>query len=462
MKKEITKYTSIAIALFVVVALLALCFGWFDVFFFGADKANVQGIDYFALPKAFLNLLEKRSMYDTWGGTPYGDKATWFLAHPAFTVFVASWFSFFSPWLSYALFTVFSVVLFFLSAKFIAGLTGDRNKKQIAYAVLLCTMPTFWTLYVGNMHAPLVLALTLIFIALIEFTYNDNALRANRFLMCGLLISLFTKPIVLLMLPVLFLLKETRKTTVKSLLIYAVVSLIFILVPLFNPQTIGWSRIYSTAFDFEFIKQNMNIFQNNFVLNEYMKDNSIHWFNLIAQSDYKLMHIDVFSLPVFMDTLLGFETPSRIYKLPIYLCLLLSFLIPFIADKKIRLEAALLLLFSISLTFFLSYNTVWEYQYSAALPIVALLPILKEKGVFYAKSLQLIFFVGLLLCLPSLYFLVRNGDFQSATSLTLIRLTRIIPVLVLFLFFAIQLVRSVIKYTRFHKPQLPDLNKLFF
>ncbi len=457
-----TKYISIGIGVFAIFSLLALYFGWFDVFFFGADKANVQGIDYFALPKAFLNLLEKRSMYDTWGGTPYGDKATWYLAHPAFTVFVASWFSFFSPWLSYALFTVFSVFLFFLSAKFIAGLTDDRSKKQITYAVLLCAMPTFWTLYVGNMHAPLVLALSLIFIALIEFTYSDNDVRANRFLMCGLLISLFTKPIVLLMLPVLILLKETRKTTVKSLLIYAVVSLIFILVPLFNPQTIGWSRIYSTAFDFEFIKQNMNIFQNNFVLNEYMKDNSIHWFNLIAQSDYKLMHIDVFSLPVFMDTLLGFETPSRIYKLPIYLCLLFSLLIPFIADKKIRLEAALLLLFSISLTFFLSYNTVWEYQYSAALPIVALLPILKEKKVFYAKSLQLIFFVGLLLCLPSLYFLFRSGDFQSATSLTMIRLMRIVPVLVLFVWAIVILIKSVLKNAKIRTFSLPDLEKIFF
>jgi len=462
MKPRTVKYFGLAIVLFTMLSLLALYFGWFNVFFYGADKANVQGIDYFALPKSYLNLLEKRSIYDTWGGTPYGDKATWYLAHPAFSVFVASWFSFFSPWMSYVLFTVFSLFLFFLAAKFIAGTTTDAQKKLIAYAILLCSMPTFWTLYVGNMHAPLVLALTFIFIALIEFTYSNNAKRANQFLMCGLLISFFTKPIVLLMLPALLLLKETRKTTVKSLLIYAVVSLVFILVPMFNPQSIGWSRIYSTAFDFEFIKQNMNIFQNNFVLNEYMKDNSIHWFNLIAQSDYKLMHIDVFSLPVFVDTLLGVETASRIYKLPVYLCLLLSFLIPFIADKKLKLEAALLLFFFISLTFFLSYNTVWEYQYAAVLPIVALLPILKEKNVFYAKRLNLIFFIGLLLCLPSFYFLVRSGDFQSVTSLTLIRLTRVLPVLLLFLFFVIQTLVVVIKQARFRKMYLPDLNKLFF
>lgn len=460
--KQAIKYFPFLIIAIIAVFLLSLYFGWLNVFFFGAEHANVQGIDYFALPKSFLNLLEKRSIYDTWGGLPYGDKATWYLAHPAFSVFVASWFSFFTPWVSYSLFVVFSLFLFFLSAKFIASQTSDNFKKQITYFIVLCGMPTYWTLFVGNMHAPLVLALSLIFVSFLEYANAENSERANKLLMAGLLLSFFTKPIVLLMLPLLLLLKETRKTTVKSLIAYVIVSLLFLLLPIFNPQSIGWSRIYSTAFDFEFIKSTMNIFQNNFVLNEYMKDNSIHWFNLIAQSDYKLMHIDVFSLPVFVDTLLGYETSARIYKLPIYLCLIFSFLVPFIEDKKIRMQSALLVLFSISFTFYLSYNTVWEYQYSSALPVIALLPILKEKQVFYNKQLKLFFVIGLLVCLPSLYFLLRNGDYLSAQSLTLIRLTRILPVLILFLFFSYQIIYSVVKFGKYKKIKLPDLEGLFF
>jgi hypothetical protein len=180
-----------------------------------------------------------------------------------------------------------------------------------------------------------------------------------------------------------------------------------------------------------------------------MKDNSIHWFNLIAQSDYKLMHIDVFSLPVFLDTILGSEVSATIYKIPIYISLLISSAIAFIPDKRIRLESALLLIMAISLTFFLSYNTVWEYQFTSALPIIALLPILKEKEVFYKKYIPIMFIIGLLFCFPTFYFLVHNGNYQSTFALTLIRFNRIIPALVLFLIMITQLIFLVKKYARF-------------
>jgi hypothetical protein len=88
------------------------------------------------------------------------------------------------------------------------------------------------------------------------------------------------------MLPLLLFTKETRKTTIKSLVIYGIVSLIFIVVPMFNPEGVGLQKLMTLNTDF--IKQNMNIYKNNFVLNAFMKDNAMHWFNLIAQSEYKL------------------------------------------------------------------------------------------------------------------------------------------------------------------------------
>ncbi|HEX8517785.1 MAG TPA: hypothetical protein VF868_16425 [Bacteroidia bacterium] len=446
MKESISK----ALPLFIIACLLfmlaSLYFGWLDVFFFGAEHAKVQGIDYFAVPKSYLNLLDGRSIFDTWGGEMYGPYATWYLAHPAFSVFVASWFSFFEPWTGYCLFTIFTILLMAGCAYVISGLTKDILHQRLAYLVLLCTFPTYWLLYVGNMHAPLVLALTLVLASLFEFAYSPDTRRARQLLFTGLLISFFSKPIVLLMLPLFLLLKETRFTTIKALLIYGFVSLLFIIVPFLNPQTIGWNRIMELLLDPAFVKENMNIYKNQFVLNEYMKDNSIHWLNLIAQSDHKLMHIDVFSLPVFMDTLLGKALPAALFKLPVYIGVLLSLGVACIENKKIRMESALLLVMALSLTFFLSYNTVWEYQFTSFLPVLAMLPLLKAKNVFYANYIKMMFWAGILVCLPSLYFIFHNGEYQSVTALTMIRFTRIVPILFLFVIMAIQLIVVVKKH----------------
>ena len=464
MKNSISKLLPFVTIGFVLIMSGSLHWGWLHSFFFDAEHANVQGIDYFAVPKSFLNLTEGRSAFDTWGGTPYGPYATWYLAHPAFSIFVAFWFSFFTPWVGYALFTVFSLALIIYCGYLISKTTTNILNKRLSYFIMLCAFPTYSILFSGNMHAPLVLALTLIMLSFFEFTYNDNDKKANQLLVAGLLISFFTKPIVLLMLPLLLSVKETRKTTLKCLGIYIIVSILFLKIPMLNPQGIGYTKLMSIAFDFDFIKQNMNIYKNNFVLNDFMKDNSIHWLNLIAQSDYKLMHIDVFSLPVFIDTILGKETAAGIYKIPIYISLLLSVGVAFIEDKKIRLESGLLLIMAISLTFFLSYNTVWEYQFASALPIVALLPILKERNVFYKKQIPILFCIGLLFCLPSLYCSVRNGNYQSAGSLTLIRFDRVIPALLLFLIMIVQVIVVVKKYARFKKiKEIKELpTRLFF
>ena len=450
MKQNQSSYLALITIIIVGFMLLSLKLGWLNIFFYGAEiNPSVQGIDYFAVPKSFLNLLEGRSIFDTWGGASYGPHSTWYLAHPAFSLFIASWFSFFSPWLSYWLFILFSVGILTYCGYLISKTTTNKLKKSSSYFFLLCAFPVYWMLFVGNMHAPLVLALTLILISVFELSYSEDAKDikiANNKLFAGILISLFTKPIVLLMLPLLLLTKETRKTIIKSLIVYVIVSLLFILLPILNPQGVGLDKLMNVVFDFDFIKDKMNIYKNQFVLNEYMKDNSIHWLNIIAQSEYKFMHIDVFSLPVFIDTIKVLS--PGVYKIPIYICLLLSICVIFIEDKTLRLESTLLLIMAISLSFFLSYNTVWEYQFTSVLPIIALLPILKDKGVFYKKYISLLIAAGVFLYLPSLYFLFRGGNFDN-TALTFIRLDRIIPVLILFLIMIFQVIRAVIKHAQF-------------
>lgn len=469
MKENITRYLPHTTVVLVAIMLFSLHSGLLNKFSFDSEYANVQGIDYFAVPKSFLNLLEGKSIFDTWGGVQYGPRATWYLAHPAFSIFVASWFSFFPPWTSYWLFVIFSVAIMAYCGHLISKTTSVKANKNWAYFLAICGFPTYWMLYVGNMQAPLVLALTLVMVAIFEFTYSEteaDVKAANQKLMAGLLISFFSKPIVLLMLPLLLFTKETRKTTLISLVIYAAVSFVFIVVPVLNPESIGWNKLMSVAFDFDFIKQNMNIYQNQYKLNEYMKDNSIHWLNLIAQSEYKFMHIDVFSLPVFVDTIAGKSISAGIYKIPIYISLFLSAGVALIQDKRIRLESTLLLVMAISLSFFLSYNTVWEYQFTTVLPVIAFMPVLRERNVFYKKYITLICIIGAFIYLPSFYFLVRGSDF-SGNALSIIRFNRIIPALLLFIIIAWQvgiMVKRHAQFKQLSKFRIPENfpERLFF
>jgi hypothetical protein len=431
-------YANILTALvivWVILLFLSLHFGMLDKFFYAAEHANVKGIDYFALPKSYLNLLEKRSIFDTWGGTPYGPRSTWYLAHPAFSVFVMSWFSWFSPWTSYWLFNIFSVLLLVLGAKQLANYAVSAVYKAWCYILIICSFTVYWMLYVGNMQAPLVLSLALVFSALFGFLYAANPQdddKAERLLMAGLLISFFTKPLVLIMLPALIVNRITRMITLKAIGIYALVSFLFIVVPFLNPESIGLSKITETALNPAFIKENMNIYKNNFVLNEYMKDNAIHWFNLLAQSDFYLNHVEVFSLSVFMNTLAGKELPGIIYKIPMLLTVALSFMLLVINDEQRRIKATLFVVGAISLTFFLSYNTVWEYQYTGALPFIAVIALVYERRNGNRKLLAAMLAVSVFLYLPSLYFLIQSDTVTNQT-LILIRSTRVVPTLVLYL-----------------------------
>jgi hypothetical protein len=188
----------------------------------------------------------------------------------------------------------------------------------------------------------------------------------------------------------------------------------------------------------------MNIYADHFNLTPDMKDNSVHWFNLVAQSSYRMNHIDIFSLPVFLDTLLGARTPGWLYQLPLLLVLGLTVAVARLRDSLVRLQTALLLLMAASLTFFLSYPTVWEYQYTGVLPVVAVLLLMRASA---APSPQLPrtllnWTLALSACvwLPSLYFFV-EGRAVDAATLTLIRLDRVLPVTLLFLLLVLAVAR---------------------
>jgi hypothetical protein len=422
------------------VELLSLRLGLLNAFFFDAMHADVQGIDYFSLPKAFLSLTLRHSAYDTFAAPAYGPHITWYLAHPALAIWLGSWLSFFSPDVSYGVYTLLSIAMMAACAWLMTRQSETLLVRHTIWLLLLGAFPTYWMLYVGNVQALLVLALGMLFTGVFTLTYRG---RGEGLVLAGLLLSLLTKPVVLLMLPLLLMLKETRRAAYRALAIYAVVSVMTEIVPLFNPQAIGLRNVFWLALHPSVVRNTMNIYTNQFQVNAWMKDNSIHWLNLVAQSGMRLMHVDIFSLPVSLDTLLGMHTPDWIYQLPMLLVLALSIAVARIKDRRLKLETALLLLMATSLTFFLSYPTVWEYQYTSVLPVAAMLLLVRERSAFYARACMGLFALAACAWLPSLYFLT-EGKPLTPTVLTLIRIDRVAPVTLLFLVAVALIARAVV------------------
>ncbi|WP_263379787.1 hypothetical protein [Granulicella paludicola] len=419
----------------VLVELLSLRLGLLNAFFFDAMHADVQGIDYFSLPRGFLNLVAGKSMYDTFSQSSYGSHATMYLAHPALAPLLGSWLSRFDAMTSYGVYTMLSLAIMAACAWLLSRQTDDALMQRLIWFLMLTAFPTYWMLFVGNVQAVLVLAIGMVFAGVLAMTYRG---RGETLLLAGLLLSLLSKPVVLLMFPALLLVKETRRSAVRALAVYAIVSVVFEVVPALNPEAIGLGRVAWLAGHPGYVRATMNIYANHFQLNADMKDNSIHWFNLIAQTGTRFVHIDVFSLPVFLDVLTGTRTPAWIYQMPALAVLGLSLLVGRMRQGRPRLEALLLLLMAVSISFFLAYPTTWEYQYTSVLPVAGVLLALRGRDVFYERARPWLFSLAACAWLPSLYWLV-EGETVTARVLLTIWADRVLPVTMLF-FLAIALV----------------------
>lgn len=413
----------------VFVELLSLRLGLLNAFFFDTSHADVQGIDYFSLPKAWLNLQAGRSLYGTFDPPSYGPHFTWYLAHPALALVLGWPLSRLEPMDSYGAFTVLSLVIMAVCAFLLARQSPDALTRRVIWLLLLGAFPTYLMLWVGNVQAFTVLGLTLLAVGI------QRAVRwewdAPWCMRAGLLISFFTKPVVLLMLPLLLLVKETRRAAFDAVAVYVPVSLLFQVVPMVNPERISLGRVFWLSWHPGYVRQTMDIYANGFRLTPDMRDNSVHWFNLIAQSGFRLQHVDVYSLPVFLDGVFGTRTPDWIYLLPTLFVLVLSVMVARIQHRTLRLQAALVLVLAASLDFFLAYPTAWEYQYTAVLPVAAVLLLLRRSEALGERLWAWCFGLACCAWLPSLYFLSRSAA-PDAGVLFLARLDRVVPVAALF------------------------------
>jgi hypothetical protein len=435
--QRLARIVWIITALWALFLLLSLRFGWLDSFFFDASHAHVQGIDFFPVERGWLNLLAGRSEFDTFHSS-FGPYATWLVYHPALAVVIGPLLMVFKPWTAYAVWSVLSLGLMGLSSFFIMQ-RGNGSLRRAIVALLFLGFPTMLMLHVGNVQAIIVLSCALLFVALDSMEANGVTRRNEAMLLAGILISLFSKPVVFAMLPLFLLLKETRRTALRSIVIYAVVSLVFLTMPALNPVAMTWNQRWFLATHADVVSQTMNPFTNGFNVTMPMQDNAIHWLAMIGMSDFRLLHIDVYSLPALLDGWLGVRTPDAIYKVPSILVLELSILIFFIRDRKARLEAALSIVMAASLLLFVTYGLVWEYHYTAVFPVAGLLIM---RGL--RKKLDpAIVGLSVLIWLPSLYIVLNNNVLSnqvlsSLSAQNTLRLERVGPVVLIFILLIIR------------------------
>ena len=362
--------------------------------FFG--RGNI-GTDFFNIPRGYNNLLMGNSIFCTDIGT-YGPYATPWLIHPFPAVVIGPWTAPFAPWTAFWLFEGFSLGLLLVSAWLLAAPFQTPTYRGFAYFAIFCSIPTYEMLWIGQHHALVVVAVALILSSLMRLAEEPQLeKRYLRWIQLGLVISLLSKPMVVLMLPVLFLLPETRRKLLLPLGVYAAVSLLFLLV----------GRLNAGGY------------------------NGLHWLNMLTASSSPQQFLNgvipveidcreqqgLYSLPAFVDRIFGHPVPSLFYKLPLLAVAVMSFSPLMLDERGQRLQAVLVTASLCILSHFLCYYTAWEYQYTSLLPLLpVLLWLWQRESVSWLRRLLLTcFVVSLLVSVPTPSFLAPQEPYCFRT-----------------------------------------------
>jgi hypothetical protein len=400
---------------------LSLFFGFFDRFLLTMQYGEI-GIDFFSVPRAWINLLHGENIFAT-EICDYGPYATWYPYHPALSVAVGSWTSLLSPTASYLSFVCVSLGVLWLSATIVARRTSDENAKALAYFALFAAPPTYLLLWNGQMHVFTVLAAACLLAGLVDATSMD-ATRSSRgavLAAAGLLISLLSKPLFVIALPLLLLLKETRRAAVTALLLYVAVSLAFLFIPALNPRGA--------------------VFQSH-----PHRDNWVHWTNIweksgsssymaapdVLRTASKKQFAEWFSLSSVFNHFFPGRVPTFVYHLPLAAVLAFSVLAAKTREVRRRTTLALVAAMLGVQAYFLGYTIVWEYHYTTLLPTVPVLWWLyrAEKTPSGRRAAACAFWATACLLLPTLYFLFPSNP---ESHQTLGKLFRVGPLVLAFL-----------------------------
>jgi hypothetical protein len=378
--------------------------------FVAGTSHGLIGFDFFSAPRGFDNLISGSNIFLT-EMDDYGPYASMFLTHPMVAVAIGSWTAPLEPWTAYGVFVAVSLVLLALSAGAIACQFEGRLLRAFTLLALFCSLPTYLMLWNAQMHVLLVLAVALMLGGLVGLERDEQ--RSTRWLamlQIGLLHSLLTKPVALLALPVLFATRETRRALILPVVAYAVVSVLFLLMPGLNSG--GY--------------------------------NGIHWLNLLDASStpkptYSLVfphevdldNSQIYGLPVYLHRLTGAVVPQVWLKLPVLAILAMSTLPFVLGSRRRRIHVTIATLMLSLLSYFLCCYPVYEYHYATLLPM---LPVLwwmsqREDRAELRWLLRIALVVLLANFLPTLYFLAPQTPMRYLTASTLLR---VVPVVVSF------------------------------
>jgi hypothetical protein len=381
-----------------------------------------MGFDFFAVPRAFINLRHGVSIYAT-RACAYGPYSTWYPYHPALALLAGSWLSLFPPWGAFWVFAAASVAALALCARLLGGLCPDSSSRGFLYFLFLFPLPVYLMIWNGQMHVFLVAAFALMLYDLLLQTRGDVKDGLRPWLLAGILLSLFSKPLVLLALPALAAVKACRKTLLWALLTYALVSVLFIIVPALNPQGIGIAALLDVAAhpDRMFRFQTYNGVRLMTYRPEVLGDNAIHWLNMRFRSQVSQpQHFELMALPSFVEDIFGVALPGFLLKLPALLILGLSVALLRITDAAARAKGAIYVVALTGLAFFVSYQTVYEYHYAMLLPGIASLVILfnAEKDAVSLPLIKCYCAAGAMLLVPTSYYFLSNRAYGFHRAIT--------------------------------------------
>lgn len=377
---------------------------------------NPLALDFFQFPCAFKNLLVGNSIYLT-EVCDYASFGTPYYNHPLTAIAVGPWTAPFAPWTAYGLFMIVSLVFLAFSAWLLASALENPTAKAFAFFALFCSLPTYFMLWSGQIHVLVVVAVSLILAGLMRLSQNpDSSKLYLRWIQAGILISLFSKPTVLLMLPVLFLLPETRRKVLVPVAIYAAVSLLFLLVPRLNPG--GYNATHW-----------LNLFHAS------LSPKHVYRLATPMELDYSTSGI-VYSLPRLLLGVCNRSTLSVIVAIPLLSVLTMSLSPLVISERVHRIRAAVVTVSLCILSHYLCYFIALEYHYVAMLPVLPAL--LWLRGGEENRRLRWLLTVALLAasCVLLPTFNVFSGKTPD-TYWRLCALLRVVPVLVAFVFLTV-------------------------
>ena len=324
---------------------------------------------------------------------------------------VGPWTAPWPPWVAFGVFDCVSVGLLLFGARRLASAFDDPAGKAFSYFAMLCGPPVYALLWEGQMHVFVVLAVALILAGLMRLEQEPQ--RADRYLrwvQLGLLISLLSKPVVALMLPVLFVLPETRRKLLLPVAVYAVLSLLFLLVPRLNPggyNGIHWLYIPNAVFKAKVVMTLLN-------------PREIDLSGIFA----------ICSLPMLLNAAGASKLVLLLAKLPTVAIVPMSLAPLILPDRGPRIRAAMVTASLCVLSYNLTYFQGFEYHYTALLPLLPTMVWLwqRESVPWLRRLLMGCFVASLPLFLPTPCFLApEDPNFWALSALQ-----RVVPVMAAF------------------------------